>query len=778
MLTESRLHIVGVDPQPARVAQLRQLCQAWKIYGKRVALHVGEPLGFQAPPYIAHLVLLGKSLAEQLADEQILQQVYQSVRPYGGGLWLPVTAASHSALLEKIAAANLPQAKIVEVGGGTMILREGPLPGSAWWTHAYGDAANTVKSDDQLVRAPLGVLWFGGNSHTDVLPRHGHGPSQQVVGGRLFIEGINSFSARDVYTGRVLWRQQFQDLGTFDVYYDGSFADKPLSAAYNQGHIPGANSRGTNFIAVPEGVYLVAGSQCILLDAATGKKVRGFDMPTGEEGQPTPWGFVGVYQDVLLGGAGFGDFGRLGYQFQPAKKKTGLSWAPDKSASRGLVAFDRHSGNVLWRVQAKHSFLHNGIVAGNGRIYCLDKLPKRVEDSVRRRGQDVTGQRLLALDAKTGRELWSRSDGVFGSWLGFSEPRDILLQAGAAADDRSLDEVDTGLAAHRGQDGSVVWENKTLQYSGPCIIHHDTIITNISQHDTSSGAFSLLNGSEVLLTDPITGKKRSWQITRDKGCNTAVASEHLLTFRDGAASYYDLANVSGTASLGGFKSGCTANLIAADGVLNAPDYTRTCSCAYQNQTSLALIHLPEVETWTVGQFAGKLDGARIRRIGINFGAPGDRRADDGTLWVEHPRVGGPAPEIPIEMEGAPQWFCRHASRLADSKLNWVGASGVTGAEKITIELGDDAPSPPPLYTVRLYFAEPDETVTAGRRVFDVMLQGSTVLPDFDVAAQAGGPNRLVVKQFEKVAVGSDVSVGFTSKSDNPPVICGIELIGP
>ncbi len=778
LLTESRLHVIGVDSQPEKIAELRQLCQAWKIYGKRVAIHQGEPMSFRAPPYVAHLVLVGSSLAERLAEEQVLKQVYESVRPYGGGLWMPVTVKSHSSLLKKIVRANLPQAKLVAVGGGTMIIREGPLPGSAGWTHAYGDVANTVKSDDALVRAPLGVLWFGGNSNVDVLPRHGHGPSEQVIGGRLFIEGINSFSARDVYTGRILWQKRFEDLGTFDIYYDGTFADTPLSPAYNQLHIPGAGSRGTNFVATAEGVYLVAGSKCILLDAATGENVLVFEMPVGDDGESPDWGFVGVYENVLLGGSGFGDFGRLGHKFQPIKKKkrTGLSWAANKTASRGLVAFDRHTGDVLWQVKAEHTFLHNGIVAGNGRVYCLDKLPTRVEETLRRRGDKVTGYRLLALDAKTGSELWSRSQGVFGSWLSYSQPRDILLQAGSAAADRGLDEVEAGMAAHQGEDGSVIWEKKTLKYSGPCMIHHDTIITNISQHDTSSGAFSLQDGSEVMITDPVNGKQRRWLITRDKGCNTAVASEHLLTFRDGAASYYDLENLSGTASLGGFKSGCTANLIAADGVLNSPDYTRTCSCAYQNQTSLALIHVPEVETWTVGQFTGKHDGNRVRQIGINFGAPGDRLSDKGTLWVEYPRVGGPSPEISIDIEGKPEWFCRHSSRVAGDGLAWVGASGVAGAEKITIQLGDTPSTPAPPYTVRLHFIEPDEAIGAGRRVFDVAVQGKTVLPGFDVAAQAGGPNRLIVRDLDKVAAGKKLTVSLKPKSGNPPVISGIEII--
>jgi len=327
VLARSDLHVVAVETREAKIERLRATFDARGLYGTRVTFHVGDPVSFQAPPYIAHLVLVGKAMAGRLADQQVLKRVYASVRPYGGGLWLPLDATEDAALLAKLREANLPQAKFLPVAGGTMILRQGPLPGAADWTHAYGDIANTVKSDDRLVRAPLGVLWFGGNPNTDVLPRHGHGPSQQVLGGRLFIEGLNSLSARDVYTGRVLWKRQFEDLGNFNVYYDASYADTPLSTAYNQVHIPGASQRGTNFVATHEGVYLVEGSRCLLLDAATGETLETFDMPAkARQTDPPQWGFLGVYQDVLLGGAGFGDFGRLGYNYATE------NWSPSTAA--------------------------------------------------------------------------------------------------------------------------------------------------------------------------------------------------------------------------------------------------------------------------------------------------------------------------------------------------------------------------------------------------------------------------------------------------------------
>lgn len=789
VVARSALQVVAVDPDPDKVRALRARFDAAGLYGNRVAVHAGDPAGFQSPPYIAHLVVVGRSLAGQMGDQKVAQQICESVRPYGGKLCVLSSKDEHRAISATVAG-TMVKACIAIMGENVLVTRQGPLPGAADWTHAYGDIANTAKSNDRRVKAPLGLLWFGGNSNLDVLPRHGHGPSEQVIDGRLFIEGINSLSARDVYTGRVLWTRRFRDLGSFNVYYDSSYAETPLSTAYNQKHLPGANLRGTNFVATHEGVYLVVGSTCLLLDAATGATLRQFKLPA-EDGQTEPpaWGFVGVYENRLLAGVGFADYTRrLGYGEKTGKdsksaKSRGPAWEPDKSASLALLAFDRRSGRVLWKVDAIHSFLHNGIVAGGGRIYCLDRLPKRVEEFNKRRGAThPKSYRVVALDAATGKERWSQEQSIFGTWLSYSQPRDMLLLAGAAATDRSPDEANTGMATYRGRDGSLVWQDRQLVYAGPCMIHHDTIITNVTSYKKSAGAFSLLDGKPATVANPLTGELEPWSFTRSYGCNTAVACENLLTFRSGAAGYYDLVSHGGTGNLGGFKSGCSSNLIAANGVLNAPDYTRTCTCAYQNQTSLALIHMPEVEMWTYTAIGGTDQrAADIRRIGINLGAPGDRRAHDGTLWLEHPTVGGMSPKVAVEVAGAPRWFRRHSARASGEGLAWVAASGVEGAERVVVHLRPtDAKNAdrrsPRLYTVRLYFLEPDDRVQPGQRVFDVTIQGKPVLPRFDIVSEAGAPWRSVVRTFPRQPVADDLIVAQRSLTPRAAILCGIEAI--
>ncbi len=295
----------------------------------------------------------------------------------------------------------------------------------------------------------------------------------------------------------------------------------------------------------------------------------------------------------------------------------------------------------------------------------------------------------------------------------------------------------------------------------------------------------------------------------------------MLTYRSGAAGFYDLDNMSGTANLGGFKSGCTSNLVVANGVLNAPDYTRTCSCAYQNQTSLALISMPDMEMWSYSQFGlDAKQGDRILHAGINFGAPGNRRAADGTLWLEYPHVGdGNSPKLGVACVGSHmKWFRHHSSTVTatEGSQPWIAASGFVGEADIAItpslrrpllvkpgKKSDDddddhkaaggkskspakpkatAPQtqepllkigfPTRLHTVRLHFADP-EHLPPGARVFDVMLQGRKVLENFDLAREGGA----AVREFRDIPIGAELRLQLQSSAGAtaPPVLCGLEF---
>ncbi len=788
-----QLAIVDADAQ--RVRRFRQRLDRAGLYG-RVTVHQGTPTSFAASPYLAEMIFVGEELALELAaDVDALSALYESVRPYGGVLQLLTSRDSAEGVLSGSREPGLEQARVEPRDDVVLLHREGALPGSADWTHLHGDIANTRKSNDSLVKLPLGVLWFGGSSHMDVLPRHGHGPPQQVVDGRLFIQGINVLSARDVYTGRVLWKREFQDLGTFDVYYDSTYKETPLDPAYNQVHIPGANARGTNFVVTPEHVYIVEGSLCRVLDPATGESIRDIALPQDDPENPHDWSYIGVYGDVLIGGLGFARYrDRLGLSFddedsQLRSSKAGYgSKSLDRAGSLALVAFDRHTGQLLWRVDAKHSFWNNAVVAGGGRIYALDKHPKPVEDKLRRRGRALPDSyRLVALDAKTGDTVWQQEQGVFGTWLGYSETHDLLLQAGAAGSDRLSAEVDRGMTVHRGKDGSVKWSQPDFKYSGPCILHNDLIITNANSYSESAGALYLTTGKPYLITNPLTQQQEPWRITRTYGCNTILASENLLTFRSGAAGFYDLATHGGTGNFGGFKSGCTGNLIAAGGVLNAPDYTRTCSCSYQNQTSLALVHMPDIETWTINHMA-RLDGEgrAIDRLGVNFGAPGHRVSQDSILWIESPTVAAEQTALRIETVGDFRVIRRHSSAIEAEDYRWVFASGLEGEGEIRIALrgvadkgGEGAsqskpssgdPPPPQRYRIRLFFGLPRGGGAAiGPRTFDVHVNDVAVVTDLTLVE-----GQSEIRDCEPIELGELLTLRLVAERGTP-ILSGIEL---
>jgi outer membrane protein assembly factor BamB len=738
LIQQTKLHVVALDSDPMRVQAARDALIAADLYGVRCSVHEGKPGTFALPPYMASFMVA------DAASEAALPRMYESLRPYGGTLFL---RNSDVARVNR-AAAGLPRAAVKAADGGVLVIREGALPGSANWTHEHADAANTRVSKDSLVKAPLGVLWFGGTTHEGILPRHGHGPQPQVVDGRIVIEGMDLLRAVDAYTGRLLWEARLTGVGDF---YN------------NLAHQPGANARGTNYISLPDGIYVAYKTHCIRLDPATGTKVAEFPFPvTGEGGATLRWGHLNVVGDYLIGVADPRFTAEAEKQAKSVSKLLKLTQNDLFAASRYLAVMDRHTGKVLWTATARLGFRHNTICTGGGKLFAIDRLYSGKSLWPTEEDAPTGVPRVVAWDLATGKELWHDESGTFGSWLSYSEKHDVLIEAGRVARDTLPDEP-TGMRAYRGTDGKEMWFEK--RYVGPAMIHGETVLRG-------HGACDLFTGKAKTRRDPITGEEVEWIWSRNYGCNTPAASEHLLTFRSGAAGYFDLCDDGGTGNFGGFRSSCTNNLIVANGILAAPDYTRTCTCSYQNQCSLAMVPMPEVEEWT---FFGKAKvRADVKRVGINFGAPGDRRADDGTLWLDFPSVGGASPAIPVVVTGRKATFFRkHQSGFAGERP-WVGASGVEGVEAVSIRLVP-AELEDRYYTVRLHFAEPAD-VKPGERMFDVTIQGRRVLDDFDVLKAAGGPRRTVVKEFAAVRVDDELRLSFHPSGKRPAILCGVEVV--
>ncbi|MGD0942347.1 MAG: malectin domain-containing carbohydrate-binding protein, partial [Terracidiphilus sp.] len=81
------------------------------------------------------------------------------------------------------------------------------------------------------------------------------------------------------------------------------------------------------------------------------------------------------------------------------------------------------------------------------------------------------------------------------------------------------------------------------------------------------------------------------------------------------------------------------------------------------------------------------------------------------------------------------------------------------------------------YTVRLHFAELYFSA-AGDREFNVAINGTTVLTNFDIYKTAGAAYTAVVENFTATANSSgDIVIAFTNGAVNQPEFEGIEVLG-
>ncbi|HEX3047038.1 MAG TPA: malectin domain-containing carbohydrate-binding protein, partial [Bacillota bacterium] len=73
------------------------------------------------------------------------------------------------------------------------------------------------------------------------------------------------------------------------------------------------------------------------------------------------------------------------------------------------------------------------------------------------------------------------------------------------------------------------------------------------------------------------------------------------------------------------------------------------------------------------------------------------------------------------------------------------------------------------YTVTLYFAETYLTAS-GRRLFNVSINGATVLSNFDIYASAGGQNKAIARSFTATANSSgQIVIQFTNGTENAKI---------
>ncbi|MGQ9575937.1 MAG: outer membrane protein assembly factor BamB family protein [Thermoguttaceae bacterium] len=749
----SELMIYAVSPDAPKVAAARKALDAAGLYGSRVCVDQ-FPLD-QVPyaDYFANLIvsetglLTGNWPLESGSDWQ------RMLKPLGGTAVLDLGPAT-------------PGTPAPSEGSVRLIVR-GALPGAGSWTHQYGNPANTGSGDDEVLRCPLEVLWFGEPGPGTMVNRHLHAAAPLVIDGRVFVQGENVLMAYDAYNGLKLWERAMPGAIRTNVTRDVS-----------------------NLAAGPQGLFVAVDDHCLRLDPETGKTAHRYDLPRAADGKPRRWAYVASTEKLLYGSR------------SPAVP--GLAKQPWSAVTTSdcLFAVDPESGSHIWAYQG-NQIPHNSIAIAQGKVFLVDRdltAPQRQQvvdrarqeilklpEAERPRAEQELAKAdircVIALDARTGQVLWRQavdlSDCGEGALSAMAHDG-VLLLFGVWTDGHFWKEFFAGQFARRrivalsADDGSILW-SKPVGYRVRPLVIGQTL-------HAEPWAFALRTGEPQMRAHPVTGQPDRWQFARPgHHCGCPIGSPHCLFFRSWCLGYYDLDNDSGTMHFGAQRPGCWINFIPAGGLLVMPEASAGCMCAFPNMCTVVL--KPGRSNHGYAYFSAPGPLVPVQRLGINFGAPGDRKDSAGKLWLGYPRPKGPLVlDLKLDVSLLPgggylQANSRYA-QVAGTQEGWLFASAVAGLKQCVIPLlgkGD----PPARYRVRLAFADPDNT-QPGQRVFGIKLQDKPVLDSFDIVKEAGGPNRAVFKEFSGIEVKDDLTVQLVPKTPNPspqqgPILQAIEI---
>jgi hypothetical protein len=136
-----------------------------------------------------------------------VKKMFRSLRPYGGAACLSMPAGRMKTFTKWVPQANLTNAQVREVGGFVLLKRAGALPGTSNYTGQW-------ISPDELVKAPLGVLWYD-----DSVRQFKRSPQPKIIDGVMISQpkawlttkrpySLEAPTFADVYTGRMMSKEE------------------------------------------------------------------------------------------------------------------------------------------------------------------------------------------------------------------------------------------------------------------------------------------------------------------------------------------------------------------------------------------------------------------------------------------------------------------------------------------------------------------------------------------------------------------------------------------
>lgn len=777
----SDLQIYGVEPDEAKAARSRETLQSTGLYGSRIAIHAADPAAIPYSNYFANLIVSDSHLKTGRLPGNA-KDVARHLKPVGGVMCLgrpdAQKEADRNAVQKWMSASGIADQSEAKSAGNWATLTRGKLPETGNWTHLYGDAGNTASSEDRRVSGGLGVLWYGDPGPGEMVNRHDGAVGPLAVNGKLFVQGTDSVMAYDAYNGRFLWK-----FGNKEALRTGVFQN------YNPG----------NLVASEDSLFVMIKNRCVQLDGETGEVRRIHELPDNKRKGDHEWGYVAYSEGVLYGTA------TVRKELEGRARRRGRR---TEDATDALFAVDAKTGKHLWTYQGKN-ISHHTIALGPKRAYFIDATltPEQRAEFLQQdktRLKELTGkekkaaeERLkrqdlrlaVAVDARSGKVEWSKpvdvtdcsEIGIGGGQLTLMHKSNVLLLCGANANGHYWRQFMSGefkrrrLLALNANDGSKLW-SKDANYRHRPIIVEDQVVAE-------PWSFELYTGTQKTRQHPLTGRETAWSIIRPgHHCGMLTGSPNMLMFRSGYTGFYDLESDSGTRHFAGHRLGCWINAIPANGLVMIPEASAGCVCLFSIAATITMEPRPARRPWTIYSAVGPK--TPVQHMHLNLGAPGDRKDARGTVWLAYPRP-NPHKKTGLDLTldladrklagGGYVTHSEHSLKVAGEETPWVFNSAAQGVTKWTFPLLGKKDEPG-VYTVKLHFAELDETVKPGERVFDVKVQGKSAIEGVDVVQLAGGAKRSVTRTVTGVKVSAELELELTPQKGKPPILNAVEII--
>ncbi len=560
----TRLKVVGLERDPAKMALAREKLSAAGLYGPRVAILPWDGEKLPLSTYSANVIASEEALLTGKAPIPVAE-ARRVLRPYGGAAILghPKGAMPRESLAAWLG--ESADGQVVESKGIWAVLRRGAVPGAGEWTQLYADSGHTACSMDE-VKGPMQVLWFGEPGPRDIVDRHHRPMASLFKNGRLFVPGDDVVMAVDPYNGTPLWRLEAPNM-------------RRVGVMKNAGQM----------LITDDVLYLAVKDECWGIDPKDGSRLFTFKAPKLGD-RTSDWGYLDCVGDTLIA-----TFQTPGASFNELSLKTVNTLEGDYRPvimSDGIFCIDRHTGKEHWRRQ-KGGILNDTIAIADGRVFALEcRNPEVKKDSDGRvviRNFLEKDAHLLALNLKNGRKAWDQPvQFPFHHILYLNGAEGVLLASGSY---NEKSEVYYAIFAYDMRTGKPLWnapfralDNRSVDVAATGGSHGEQW-----QHPVIIGDSAYLRPFAFNLHS---GEKKEYKLERGgHGCGGLTGSAYYLYGRGSNPRMYpvDVPATDGVRLTRVSRPGCWLNIIPAGGIIMIPESSSGCTCAYPVQTSFAFI---------------------------------------------------------------------------------------------------------------------------------------------------------------------------------------------